>query len=334
MNITIVSKFRDGYTVGLESAYERAFLALGHKVSRVRSDLPPGTIPKLGRFEARLRLPLHQRHLKAQIIEQAPQLVVIVKGTGLAASTVRELRVEGLTVVNIFPDNPFEAAAQAYPSPELLKQMQHLHATFVPDRFSAGQLRAQGVAAEFLAFARDPGAHAYRPEDPIDEDAPPLVFVGNPDGERIRYLRAVADLGLRLYGQWEWANLSPSDPLRACVAGGPQLGPDMVRAMRSAKLSLNVLRQSQKTAHNMRTFEIPATGVCAIGEHTVCVAELMHDGVETVLFRSPEELRARVIKLLEAPGRIAEIAQAGFERVRHDTYERRATEVLEYLGFA
>ena len=106
----------------------------------------------------------------------------------------------------------------------------------------------------------------------------------------------------------------------------------MVRRMRSARVSINVLRNSQKTAHNMRTFEIPACGVCCLSESTVCVEELMAAGREVVLFRSPAELRARVVRLLANPHEVDDVAHAGFERVRDDTYERRAAEVLGGLG--
>ena len=159
-----------------------------------------------------------------------------------------------------------------------------------------------------------------------------VVFVGNPDSERIRYLRAISDLGLGLFGQWEWAKLGRGDPLLQCVRGGVQRGDAMVRAMRKARISLNVLRQSQKTAHNMRTFEIPACGVCCVSEHTIGVAEMMQTGQDIETFRTPTELREVVIRLLSSTQTIHALAASGHERVRTETYSKRAAEILQILG--
>jgi len=102
--------------------------------------------------------------------------------------------------------------------------------------------------------------------------------------------------------------------------------------MRGARLSINILRKSQKTAHNMRTFEIPACGVCCLSEYSVGVAELMSQGKEIEMFRSPENLRQIAISLLERTDTIDELSNNAHFRVQGETYKTRAAEILQAVG--
>jgi hypothetical protein len=54
----------------------------------------------------------------------------------------------------------------------------------------------------------------------------------------------------------------------------------------------------------------------------------MREGREVMAFSTPQELRAHVKSLLSSAAQREELAQAGWERVRDDTYARRAEEVL------
>jgi hypothetical protein len=212
----------------------------------------------------------------------------------------------------------------------LAGQFRQLNRLFVHDRFAAGQLCRMGLPAKFLAFAYDPSIHDASAESGIGEPRGELVFTGNPDEERVRYLEAIADLGLELWGNWGWARLKPSHPLYGCIRGGVQLGREMVGRLAN-RISINILRRSQKTAHNMRTFEAPGCGACSLSEASNGVLELMRDGVEVVTFTTPQELRVAALALIGEPARRNELAAAGRERVRNDTYLLRARSVLEEL---
>jgi hypothetical protein len=326
MKIAIVSVFTPNYDVALERCYARALQADGHEVTTVSLRAQGRRLPRgLVDIDEVLQYRRRQPSLLREVIASAPDLVLVVKGRGLFAETVSAWRKQGLKVINVFPDNPFEGAAAGLAGWSLLAQFRALDRVFVHDRFAVGQLRQLGIRADFLTFAYDPLSH-HPVRDPDRADA--IVFVGNPDRERIRYLRAVADLGLVLYGQWDWARLSPSDPLAACVRGGTQVGAAMAQRLGHARISLNILRLSQKTAHNMRTFEAPACGVCCLSEASVGVEEIFARDREVAVFHSPEELRHAALRLLESREAIDAIAEAGYARAKDETYARRAREVL------
>ncbi|MEY4582793.1 MAG: hypothetical protein RL701_7496 [Pseudomonadota bacterium] len=335
MKIAIVSEFVAGYEVGLEWSYARAFEGLGHRVERVSLAHPGQRWPRgLVHFQELYSFARRQHDIATAVQAADAELVLIIKGGGVFGDTVRSWRKDGRRVINVFPDNPFEGAGVGLVARTLWDQFRAVECVFVHDRFAVAQLRQASIRSEFIRFARDPlihsdATHTVPKHDGSARDR--IVFIGNPDRERIRYLRALIDLGLGIYGQWEWARLSPQDPLAQCVRGGVQLGAAMVQRMRAARLSVNILRNCQKTAHNMRTFEIPACGTCTLSEASVGVQELFAPGREIAVFRTPEELRATARELLDSPGTVDAIARAGRARVEHETYSERASELLSTL---
>ncbi|MDQ3776868.1 MAG: glycosyltransferase [Pseudomonadota bacterium] len=328
VRIAVVSEFRPDSDVGLDSTYARAFGALGHDVSRHGLHALRG---EHVRFPSAAMMAA-QAGLRDAVSALSPPLVVIVKGVGVMARTVEAWQRNGARVVNVFPDNPGEAVGAAPIGRTLPGQLKRLDRVFVHDRFAVGQLRRAGIRAEFMAFARDHEIHDPEFAGPRPPDHPEIVFVGNPDEERIRYLRAIADLPLGLWGRWSWARLPPGDPLAACIRGSVGNGKPMVSLLAHATLAINVMRRSQKTAHNMRTFENPACGACALSESTNAVLELMQDGVEVATFSTPEELRRVAIGLLGNDKRRRAIAEAGWQRVRSDTYQVRARKIIDAVG--
>ncbi|MCG5053716.1 MAG: glycosyltransferase [Myxococcales bacterium] len=327
MKISVVSEFRAGYSVGLEQSYARAFQRLGHSTTRHATPSSKTRIKGLQQVVELSTCLREQDALRREVLAASPDLVVVIKGVGILGRTVATWRAQGIRVVNVFPDNPFDAAGTNLVGRTLLGQFREVDTVFVHDRFAAGQLRQLGIPAEFIAFARDPEIHCIDSAPP-SSPANPIVFIGNPDSERIRFLRAVQDLGLGLYGNWQWAGLAPDDPLMRCVQGGVQLGSDMVRVMRSARMSINILRRSQKTAHNMRTFETPACGVCSLSEDSVGVQEVI--GSDTAaFFGTPAELRAVAMDLLKCPSEIDSLAERGLSMVARETYLERAKFILD-----
>jgi hypothetical protein len=331
MNVTLVSHFSKRYPVGLEFSYARAFEKLEHTVRTVSLAEHFVASPLLQRVSSLVAPTLGQAAACREVLASGAEVVVLIKAAGLWGSTVRTFRGAGMRVVNVFPDNPFDIMGLNVVGRTLLDQFRALDMVFVHDRYAVGQLAQLGIRSSFLAFARDPLLH-----DPADAteplpDQPDVVFIGNPDSERIRYLRAITDLGLGLWAQWDWARLGREDPLYRCVRGKELFGRDMVRAMRYAKISINLLRRSQKTAHNMRSFESPASRACTLSEASPGVLELFEDGREVLTFSTPEDLRRKVLSLLESSAMREQLAGAGWDRVREDDYSVRAAELLARL---
>jgi spore maturation protein CgeB len=92
-------------------------------------------------------------------------------------------------------------------------------------------------------------------------------------------------------------------------------------------VGLNVLAEWNVPAHNMRSFEIPATGTVMVATRTPEHIELFGDD-GAVLVSNPAEGRAAVDELLHDEEARASVAARGLERVRPHTFAARMGELL------
>jgi spore maturation protein CgeB len=120
--------------------------------------------------------------------------------------------------------------------------------------------------------------------------------------------------------------------LTRATFGPAAYGPDLARTLARGTISLNVMRRQNAGSHNMRSFESPACGAFTLSQRTPELTALFAEGEEIACFEGDAELRERVAQwLVDGPTR-TRVAHAGYERVREDTYARRASTILERAG--
>ncbi|HEX7242276.1 MAG TPA: glycosyltransferase [Longimicrobiaceae bacterium] len=338
MRVLIVGEEAPG---ALSDSYARAFRSLGAEVRRFcprrayAEALPlPGAGTRVGKRLLRaVALPVFNRRVRDELADERADLVLVVKGEELSAETVRWLRERtGAPVVNFYPDDPFGEARSnrmAYGTETLAAY----DACFTFARHLFPAYRHAGVErVHYLPFARDPDQHSP-PEAPGEPEFE-VVFVGNLDAERVRWLEPLAAAGLRLavFGEHTTAALPGRSPLRAATFLPASYGAGLARALARGAVSLNVMRLQNAGSHNMRSFESPACGAFTLSQRTPELAELFREGEEVALFGSPEEMVAEARRWLADPEGRRRVAEAGFRRVEHDTYAARAAEVLRRVG--
>lgn len=82
----------------------------------------------------------------------------------------------------------------------------------------------------------------------------------------------------------------------------------------SAKMGLNILRPQNEEGHNIRTYEIPATGTLMLSERSRELLNLFVEDKEAVYFSNPDELKQKVEYLLQNPALIKSISEAGYKK--------------------
>ncbi len=322
----------------LYHSYRRGFEELGWRVTgycplQALSRALPAARSRIGR---RLLHGLAARRLNEHVCDELaserPDLILVLKGAQLSAGTVAHLRTTtGAPVVNYYPDDPFSnvRSNRLTYGPGTLSSYD---VCFTFARHLMPAYRAVGARCiEYLPFARDPSLHA-----PAAEVPPPdfeIVFVGNLDEERVGWLEAVADHSIVFFGEHTREALKPRSPLRRATFMPGVYGAEFARAIRRGAIALNVMRLQNSKSHNMRSFESPACAAFTMSQRTPELVQLFRENEEIVCFGSRDELRDQVRRWLAAPpaGRDA-IAQAGFRRVEHDTYTRRAESVARAVA--
>lgn len=337
MRVVILGEDAPG---GLMGSYARGFSELGAEVKTYclarahDAVLPVIRTRALRRAAAPVLLAAFNERVLRDLEGAEADVVLVLKGHRLAAATVDALRERtDAPVVNFFPDDPFSDERSnrlAYGASVLAAY----DACFTFARHLLPEYERAGArAAHYLPFARDPRLHA-----PIATSATPafdVVFVGNLDADRVRYLEALAaDHRVAVFGERTSAVVPRRSALSRATFGPAAYGAALAHVLARGAISLNVMRPQNARSHNMRSFESPACGAFTLSQRTDELLELVSEGEEVVCFASVDELRDAVRRWLHDDAGRARVASAGYERVRTDTYARRACAVLERIGLA
>jgi spore maturation protein CgeB len=264
-----------------------------------------------------------------------PELLLVFKGTFVAADTVRALRSSGVRAYCFFPDVSTRTHGRYLPD-----ALPRYDIVFTTKSFGIEDLRALGVPRpELLLHAYDPDLH--RPLPPTAEDAVrygcDASFIGTWSPKKERYLTALAEdrtVALKIWGaQWERAQ---SPALRDAIRGATVEGEEYVRAIRSSTVNLALLSERRPGASGgdritSRTFHIPAAGGFMLHERTAELLELFDEGRTVACFDSPEELAVAARRWIDDEAQRRRIADAGSAIVRGaHSWDHRIAQLLEY----
>lgn len=329
----------DKNRTGLGRSYARAFRALEAEVQyydtsqAYRTALLGGQSRLLRRVLSPVLKKAYNAKVRKDMKHVGADLVFVSKGQHLRPDTIRWLRDRtGAPVVNFYPDDPFSNARSnrlTYGT-EVLGSYS---ACFTFAKHLVSQYREAGAQKVFyLPFARDPQLHAP-PDNAPARTSYDVVFVGNLDKTRVAWLEPLVEAKYRLvvYGDHTREAIPLHSALRDADFFPAAYGADLAHALHRGAISINVMRCQNEKSHNMRSFESPSCGAFTLSQRTPELVELFDERKEIACFGSPEELHEEVEYWLAHPAERCEVAEAGFRRVEHDTYCRRAETIFEKL---
>lgn len=270
--------------------------------------------------------PALRRPIERRLTELAPQVTLVVKGRFLSARDVEVLRrASGGLVVNYFPDNPF--FPQLYERP-VIDALRAYDAVFIWSRDLAERLGRIGVrCARYLPFGYDEELYGRARSDGRAEYD--VAFVGQWSLLRERHIRALSGLRVVVAGPGWGGRMAPEMGWCTVVRGMPH-GHKAACVYSRSQIGLNVLHPQNANAHNMRTWELPATGAPCAMTASACHTRLFGTtGVSG--FDGPATVRDAVETLLGDESARKTAAATAHAAVRHGTYRARMRELLSSL---
>jgi spore maturation protein CgeB len=261
------------------------------------------------------------RLLERRLSALQPDLVVVVKGRFIDATCIDRLRrrLPG-PIVNYYPDDPLWPG---HDDRRLLAALRRYDEVVVWGERVAAGLGEIGIPSRVVPFGYDPTTYA----PPRERRAPryDVVLVGQRYDARDEFVRRLTDLRLLVSGVgWDAAK---TDEVRRIAATRTYSAQDISRLYGEAAFGLNILSPWNIPAHNMRTFEIPATGTAMVVTRTPEHEQLFgEDGA--VLVDEPAEARARILELLADEDELRRVGERGRQRIAPFTYARRMQELL------
>jgi spore maturation protein CgeB len=339
MKILLVGTFLKGY---LDASYERHLKACGCNVFRLDTAaiIKDSTWQFFSKHSFSRRLfkrkweELINKKLMKDFQDINPDLIIVFKGYYLWPSTIKKISAAKKSLTFCFNgDDPFNLASSGASNNNILNTIPYYDCYLIWTRsLIEPLLKAGAKRAEYLPFGFDP--LLYSPLELSSQEKQKynsdIVFIGNWDDERERWLKGLKDFDLAIWGEGYWGKRCQDKELRLKWQRRAMYEQDMLRVLAGAKISLNILRKQNKGNYNMRTFEAPACGAFVLAERSHEAVEFFADNKEAAYFSTPEELKEKARYYLNHEDERLWIAKAGYERCICSGYSyfERAKKIL------
>ena len=330
-------------TPELMGSYGRAFKQLGHRVSYWS---PGDAVQRYVRGE-RLGRKVHEflpvetwvkkgnRDLIIEARRLRPDMILVGGASAVRAGALAQIKaaLPSCNLVLVWPDTLLNLAGHVIEALPLYDLVASYSEGAVPllERLGAPRVR-------FVPFAVD--AEMLAPEASISDEQRArfdcdVVFVGNHRPERERAVVALLDSGLRVavWGGDVWRKQA-RDKKKAAryFRGGPAVGAGLGRALRCAKVGLNVIDDTNFPAANMRFFEGLGCGSAMLSSACPEMSRLFRDGETVVYYDGELELVRKAHALVGDDAWRARVAAAGLALASEaHQYTHRAHAIVEAL---
>ena len=342
----LVLNSKTGYSLG--DSYARAFKRLGHDVNQIdpRNELVRHPLWR-NRISRRIAEPILLSYHNHKFLKTCTRLPMDVCWVGKGDwalpwfwRTLQNQRPD-VKLVCYNPDNPITTYSRGGNRAWVTRSVPYFHLYCTYNGQLLKPLKDIGAKRVLhLPFAWDP--ELYPPCDPSasgknDYDCD-IVFIGNLDKYRERCLSVITDEAMQrgwdvtLYGTPEsWARCRTRS-LLSCYKGHALYGEKMGKAIRSAKVCLNILRLQNEGSHNMRTFEIPGCGGLLLSQHSKEQERFFPDGRAAFYFAEAKDACDKIEDILSRSALRSEVITQAHHLVSTHTYTDRATKLLNALS--
>lgn len=340
--VLVIGPFDPGQ---LPESFACAFERLGYEVFRFDSDrayFEAGLSAK-NRLVRRLLRRVFWNRMNRRTIEVVrclgPSLILAVKGTYLHPETIQRIRaVGGVPFVNYYADNPYCGLPRSPRKPsaqrrDLLNALREYTRVWIWDQNLAERLLVDGVTAAYLPFGADPDL--FRPLQAINclecSQRHAVVFIGKHSDKREVHIGAIRRHSVALWGSG-WNRAAAGFNGRHQIHQSAAFGEDCARLYSTADVSVNVVDDLNMPGHNMRTFEIPASGGLMLSTYTAEQAELFPEGEAALYYRDPAEIDDKIKRALMDRPWAKELRRRAIAISANHHYTERAKTMLAELG--
>jgi len=332
----------DDYALG--ASYARAFRRLGHKVELVDPAAELG-----GNFLWRSRITRRlfeqriitsfNRNWISELSQTSAEVVWVGKGDWATPWLWEELkrRRPDIRLVCYNADNPITTFSRGANRPWVTESIPCFDLYCTYNQSLIEPLRRAGAKqVAWIPFAWDPDLHpqSLPSDDERNHYSCDVLFVGNGDSHREKWMKDIIKCATRfnwrfaIYG--DWSRCREKSVLKL-VRDKQIYGVEMVKAICSAKVSLNILRKQNEGSHNMRTFEIPGCGGLLVSQRSPEQEKFFPNNRAAAYYSNARECVDTLQLLLKnEPHRLQMVRNSQDIASRH-TYIHRADRLLNCL---
>lgn len=276
------------------------------------------------RFLKTRRVALTNRKLIALIRSLKPKYLFAQKGESIYPETIEEIKKMGVITINFYNDmmNQWDVISRIAPAYDYFSNQCHVVLRKLWDELGLKN-------CHYLAHSAEP----LLGRELIKEKKYNISFIGTYNNKiypnREKYLTAISDLGLHIWGSDGWAET----PLRSYFHGRSH-GDQRLDIYANSKIVVDV-NWDVWPAEGLsnRPFEVTGCGALFMTDHVrEDIKRAYAEGKEVVLFKDERELREKVQYYLSHDEERERIALAGYHRtVKDHTYDRRVEQIFDTL---
>jgi spore maturation protein CgeB len=301
--IMLVGEYVQGAAV---YSYERVLKALGYEVlsfdCKKRYFPFLSTWPRLNYIFSCINTVINNYRFRWAVGRNRPEFVFLAKGETISYKSLRFVKRFKIVLINFYPDNPF-AVWNGNSNADVLRSLPLYDHFLIWSKMLVPALESAGAQqVHYFPFAYE--AAIFPTEIEITQEqkncfTSDVCFVGTWDPDRERWLTALCErlpeIDIAIWGNDWLEKLALHSPVRKRVRGTALYGTEMIAIFRCAKIVLNFIRRQNMSSHNMRTFEVPASGAFLLTERTYEQAEFLFKENESIAcFSSIDELVEKI----------------------------------------
>lgn len=263
------------------------------------------------------------------LVQPKFDLILIVKGQAFTSDQLRSIKThyKGSVIACLNPDDPFNTANSGASSPRILGSIDAYDYYITWSQRISDLLQARGVKNVIqMPFAVEPIVDDMA-RVPISQR---IAFVGTYDTDRERFITEADTSEIDIYGD-RWQRSSSGFKGQFFIKPIHLNSSQMAFVYQSHLMSLNILRDQNEGATNMRTFEVCGWGGLLLTKFTVDQEKIFPHGVASITYRQPSDIRQIFKDTLAGLYDTQQIRRNALEISREHTYVIRSTQLLETI---
>lgn len=270
------------------------------------------------------------RDLLELVSTYEPNILFVFKGMEILPATLKKLSIKNIILANYNPDNPFIFSGKGSGNKNVINGLNLFDIHFTYSVTIKKELEKKTKSKIYLlpfAYAID---NNLFPSIHCQNEVIKTCFIGNPDKERVSFIKQLADFGIELdlYGH-NWNKYINHDKVKIYE---PVYENEFWKTLYKYRVQLNIMRKHNLDSHNMRSFEIPGVGGIGLFPETYEHLNFFEKDKEVFMYTSLENCVKKIKYLISLENNVAKkIRKAAANRSVNSkyTYQDRAKFVLD-----
>ena len=254
-------------------------------------------------------------------------LIIIIKGLYITKSFI--LNIKKISpkskIINIYPDDPLNENIKNISNKNVIECIELFDFFCHWSKRIIKKIKKLKPKSNllYLPFGYDEFLHKrYKNFSDYKKYKNIINFVGSYDNKRLKILKSIKYKNLLIAGS-NWKNIVSMKR--------PIFQKELSAIISNSLVSINILRDQNKSSHNMRTFEIPAMGGLMLTTRSKEQSFFFRENKECLMFSGAKELQKKIDYIIKNKKKIKELKNSAYLKSRKHSYINRAKYLIKKI---